>query len=161
VEGKADKIPMYWVIEVQTAVIPGFYDHLSFAINNAGLTIINKKPWTSTTLEAMVVMKIFAEDTKYLIGIPSHAANASKLFEHCAESDKGRIGRHSKQQFTLKDAISDSKSYSCSPSHALNCMKISKTVDEHGQKSFLDTCFGAEASNIEHQCLEVASGKTN
>ena len=58
-------------------------------------------------------------------------------------------------------SMMDSKSYSCSPSHALNCMKISKTVDEHGQKSFLDTCFGAEASKIEHQCLEVASGKTN
>jgi len=159
VEGKADKMPMYWVIEVQTAVIPGFYDHLSFAINNAGLTIINKKSWTSTTLEATVVTKIFAADTKYLIGIPSNAANATKLFEHCAESDKDRMGRHSKQQqFTLTDAISDSKSYSCSPSHALNCMEISKTA---GEKSFLDTCFGAEASNIEHRRLEVASGKTN
>ena len=80
-EGKADKIPMYWVIEVQTAVIPGFYDHLSFAIKNAGLTIINKKPWTSTTLEAMVVMKIFAEDTKYLIGIPLMLLNCSSIVQ--------------------------------------------------------------------------------
>jgi hypothetical protein len=112
-------------------------------------------------LEATVVTKIVAEDNKYLIGIPSNAANASKLIEHCAELDKGHMGCHSKQQFTLKDAISDSESYSCSASHALNCMKISKTVDEHGQKSFLDTCFVAEASNIEHRCLEAASGKTN
>jgi Kef-type K+ transport system membrane component KefB len=44
VEGKADKIPMYWAIEVQMAVIPGFYDHLSFAMNDVGLTIINKNP---------------------------------------------------------------------------------------------------------------------
>jgi hypothetical protein len=156
---KADKMPIYWVIEVQTAVLPGFHDHLSTAINDSGLTIINKESWTPTSLEATVVTKIFAEDTKYLIGIPINTTNASKLFEDYEESDKGRMDRNSKQHFSSKDAMSDSKSYSGSPSHALNCMKFSNTFDEHGQKIFLDTCFGAEASNIEHRRLEVASGK--
>lgn len=156
VEGKADKMPMYWVIKVNTAVIPGFHDHLSTAIHNVGLDIINKISWTSPGLEATVVTKIFVEDSKNLI---SDVALVSKLSEHYEQSDDGRMGCYSRRPYTLKDTISDSKSHSCSPSCSSNCLQKSKSADKNDQKPFLDTCFGADASSIEDRRQEVASGK--
>jgi hypothetical protein len=161
VEVKADKMPMYWVIKLNTAVIPGFHDHLSTAIHKLGLDIINKSSWTSTSLEATVVTKIFVEDSKNLIGAPSDTANIFKLSEHYTQPDDGRMGCYSRQPFTLNDNISDSESNSCSPSCTSNCLQKSKTADKHDQKPFLGTWFGADASSIEDRRQEVASGTTN
>jgi hypothetical protein len=159
VEGEDNKMPMYWVIETRTAVLSGFYDHLSLTIQDLGLAVIDERSWSPKSLEDIVVTKIYVEDSENLIRIPSDASHVLQLSKTCHEPDAGRTDHRPNEQAILEETMSDSESHASFSANNSDKFQLSKTVDETGHKAILDTCFDAEAGIIEHRRQEIVSGK--
>jgi hypothetical protein len=152
-EAEDDKMPIYWVIQAQNAVISGFYDQLSTAINDLGLAVIEARSWSPSSLEGAVVTKIYVEDSENLINIPFDTSRDQLLAktidkaEHQNNVDIGFIESRQKKQALVEDTISDAETHETIP------------LDEPDDNAALETCFGDDAGIIEHRRQDIISGK--
>jgi Kef-type K+ transport system membrane component KefB len=152
-EGDENKMPMYWVIHVQTAVISGFYDHLISAIDDLGLAVIDARSWSPASLEDIVLTKIYTEDSENLISVPldsSHDQLLKRAFlklENKSSVDNGILDRNQKTQARVEDAIPEGETHETLP------------LDELEDISALNKCFGDDARTMEHRRQEIRTGK--